>query len=165
VPRSSSASAIENPRSPNLVAEYATLPGTGTLPGERRDVDHRAAAARDQVRQRPPGQQDRRAQVDVDHRREVGLGQIAERPARVAAGVVDQHVQRAELLERAAHDRSGPSGAATSAAIASAGPIAATSDPRTARAPRRRGSDQHDAGAGLGELARARQARSRRTRR
>ncbi len=72
--------------------------GRAELAGLGGDVDDVAAVARDHPAERELHAEDHAVEVDVDHanRREVVL--VDEAPDLHDAGVVDQHVERAELL-------------------------------------------------------------------
>jgi len=72
------------------------------------DVDDHAGRARPQEpADRLTGAQERAPQVDGQDLVEVGAGQLVRRPGDLDAGVVDQHVQPAELGGRLPHQADG----------------------------------------------------------
>ena len=84
--------------SPALVKLYSSPPGCGCRPGDRSDVDDRAAASRSII----PGTVSRTSRraaldVDLDHLVEHLVGHVQRRPlADVRGAVVDQDVDRPE---------------------------------------------------------------------
>ena len=100
----------------------------------------------------------RRLEVDVDHRRPAVDVEARDRPDLADAGVADEHVEAAELLDREC-DEALEVLALGDVRAPSRGPVAASADAvgqfiQTLGAPR----SQHDGGASLGEQQRGRLA-------
>ena len=64
-----------------------------------------AALGGDHVRDHVAGDDPRALEVDVEHRVPLGLGQLVGEPVGADAGVVEQHVDAAEALDRAVDGR------------------------------------------------------------
>jgi hypothetical protein len=77
--------------------------GHGDHAAHRADLDDRAGAALAHVRERRPGQRDRAEVHRLHHVAEVVGLDLLDRADGAVAGVVDEHVEAAEAVERRGH--------------------------------------------------------------